>query len=359
VTGKDGEAGDIAVYRRWSRTPTSRKTSRSKPDRILRQAPRAQTQTENTWGYIALQDDRLYGSSQQASASVIGQNRPRIMAFSYGDNRPIAVSESLFCRARHSGKLRWTYGDMERVIINPSITIGKGALVFLESAHPEALSPDQARIPAATLLAKGHAFLVSLDPVTGAVQWRRPVTLPFQHVIHLQIAEKQGLIIASGARDLKGKIHYDVRAFLIQNGHEKWACQFATDIDVGASHGEQEQHPIIINDNLYTKYFQINLQRGSVAPFSLDQATRGCATLSACSTHVFARGSNPFMYGLPDTKGTRLTSETRPGCWINIFPVGGLVMIPESSSGCSCDFPIQATMAFQPLGRSEAPADEH
>ena len=40
ATGKDGEAGDIAVYRRWSRTPTSRKTSRSKPDRILRQAPR-------------------------------------------------------------------------------------------------------------------------------------------------------------------------------------------------------------------------------------------------------------------------------------------------------------------------------
>jgi len=39
VTGKDGEAGDISVYRRWSRTPTSRKTSRSKPDRILRQAP--------------------------------------------------------------------------------------------------------------------------------------------------------------------------------------------------------------------------------------------------------------------------------------------------------------------------------
>ena len=39
VTGKDGEAGDIAVYRRYSRTPTSRKTSRSKPGRVLRQAP--------------------------------------------------------------------------------------------------------------------------------------------------------------------------------------------------------------------------------------------------------------------------------------------------------------------------------
>jgi hypothetical protein len=40
VTGKDGEVGDIGVYRRCSRTPSSRKTSRSKPDRILRQAPR-------------------------------------------------------------------------------------------------------------------------------------------------------------------------------------------------------------------------------------------------------------------------------------------------------------------------------
>ncbi|NQV33805.1 MAG: hypothetical protein HQ515_14015, partial [Phycisphaeraceae bacterium] len=33
VTGKDGEAGNIGVYRRYSRTPSSRKTSRSKPDR--------------------------------------------------------------------------------------------------------------------------------------------------------------------------------------------------------------------------------------------------------------------------------------------------------------------------------------
>jgi hypothetical protein len=38
-TGKDGEAGDIGVYRRYSRTQSSRKTSRSKPDQILRQAP--------------------------------------------------------------------------------------------------------------------------------------------------------------------------------------------------------------------------------------------------------------------------------------------------------------------------------
>ncbi|MCF7974920.1 MAG: Gfo/Idh/MocA family oxidoreductase [Phycisphaerae bacterium] len=39
VTDKDGEAGDIGANRRCSRTQSSRKTSRSKPDRILPQVP--------------------------------------------------------------------------------------------------------------------------------------------------------------------------------------------------------------------------------------------------------------------------------------------------------------------------------
>ncbi len=48
VTGKDGEADDIGVYRRCGRTPSGRKTSRSQPDRILRQA---------LWEYITI---RIY-----------------------------------------------------------------------------------------------------------------------------------------------------------------------------------------------------------------------------------------------------------------------------------------------------------
>ncbi len=50
VTGKDGEAGDIGVYRRYSRTQSSHKTSRSKPDRILRQAPKGCALCHNPHG---------------------------------------------------------------------------------------------------------------------------------------------------------------------------------------------------------------------------------------------------------------------------------------------------------------------
>jgi hypothetical protein len=55
------------------------------------------------------------------------------------------------------------------------------------------------------------------------------------------------------------------------------------------------------------------------------------------------------MYDLGPSGGPqRLTKVTRPGCWINIIPAGGLVLIPESSSGCTCGFPLQTSLAFVP-----------
>ena len=43
-----------------------------------------------------------------------------------------------------------------------------------------------------------------------------------------------------------------------------------------------------------------------------------------------------------------LVEITRPGCWINIIPVGGMVLVPEAGSGCSCEYSIHASMGFLP-----------
>ncbi len=308
------------------------------------------------WSYLATQEDRIYGSSQGITASAIGPDRPKIMAFSYGDNLPIAVSHSVFCVDRHTGKAKWTYGaDGKRRIINPSITLSDHAMLFVESTHPEILSA-QARIPAHRLLVPSHTFLVKLDSTTGRELWRRPVILPFKHMLYIQIAKTQNLIIATGARNVKGdpknKIHYDVLAFNLDDGHTVWSCPFKTGVDSGASHGEQEQHPVISDDTLYTKYFTVDLLTGTADAYALPTSGGGCGTLSACATHIFGRAGNPVMVTQADTQAVRLTHETRPGCWVNMYPVGGLVLIPESSSGCSCDFPVQATLAFQPTKQS-------
>jgi hypothetical protein len=56
-----------------------------------------------------------------------------------------------------------------------------------------------------------------------------------------------------------------------------------------------------------------------------------------------------MMHDLSDGSApVHITSESRPGCWINIIPVGGLVLIPEASSGCSCPYPVQTSIALAP-----------
>ena len=40
---------------------------------------------------------------------------------------------------------------------------------------------------------------------------------------------------------------------------------------------------------------------------------------------------------------------TRPDCWINIVPTDGLVLIQESSSGCTCGYSMQMSIAYLPV----------
>jgi hypothetical protein len=97
---------------------------------------------------------------------------------------------------------------------------------------------------------------------------------------------------------------------------------------------------------MYGRYYKVDLSSGYTTDFGL--ARGSCGTQSACATHLFGRNGNPYMYKLPSGSPVRMTQETRPGCWINMIGVGGLLVIPESSSGCTCDYPIQTSMAFVP-----------
>jgi len=38
----------------------------------------------------------------------------------------------------------------------------------------------------------------------------------------------------------------------------------------------------------------------------------------------------------------------RPGCWINAIPAGGLVLLADAASWCTCSYLNQATIALAP-----------
>jgi len=84
-----------------------------------------------------------------------------------------------------------------------------------------------------------------------------------------------------------------------------------------------------------------------------------CGHQSASKDHLYFRGGTatslsdpsytkgtPIAYDIDNSVNHHVTKTTRPGCWINMIAAGGLLSIPEASSGCTCDFPIQTSMAF-------------
>ena len=67
----------------------------------------------------------------------------------------------------------------------------------------------------------------------------------------------------------------------------------------------------------------------------------GCGQLAG-SAHLMVYRSATLGYC--DLLSDGKTSKTenyggiRPGCWINAIPAGGLVLVPDASSGCQCSY---------------------
>jgi hypothetical protein len=59
-------------------------------------------------------------------------------------------------------------------------------------------------------------------------------------------------------------------------------------------------------------------------------------------------------YDLLGDYGTMHFGGQRPGCWINSIAAGGVLLMPEASTGCMCTFPNMGTVVFQPRQEQKA-----
>lgn len=299
---------------------------------------------KSDWGFLAIDGDNIIGSNQKKGASLIGPTRAHVYQ-SYFDNIPQSTGEYLFSMDRASGDLNWTYKkDGGSAILKPTIVITGDHVYFIESRNPTAINDADGRIPASTLFSGSNEYIIKLNKSTGDVLLEMPVTLPYQHVAYLSYAADKDLIIATGTWN-NGGYQYDHNAYNASDLSFAWNVTYFKG-GAGADHGEQDQHPVIVGDMIYSKYYKVDLNNASLSSSGL--ATGGCGAVSGCETHLFARNSNPCMYELPSVGANRLTGETRIGCWINMIPAGGLVIAPESGSGCTCDFQLQTSMTFMP-----------
>jgi len=298
------------------------------------------------WGYIAASDSVLFGSACKPEAAYTETSYDADLALWYHD-MSVVTSDGLFALHGQGDRTLWTYS--EGLILNPTITLADGRLYFIETHIAAALADETGRMPIKTLFADGDQFLVCLEAGTGRPVFKRKIDVSrFEEPVYLN--GEQGVLLLSGSRLVDKSVCYSYDAYDADDGTVLWHASHDTGLPTNGGHGEYNRHPTIVGEAVYAWPYAYELKSGrQLEGWRFDRRGHGCGGVSASAQCLFWRGANPWMYDLGEGGGpARLNRVSRPGCWINMIPAGGLILIPEASSGCTCGFPMQTSLAYIP-----------
>ncbi len=344
---------DAALYvaagdRCLSLDPATGKERRSFP------LPKAGQAAAYEWDYVAHVGDTLIGSASKKGSIRREQNHQQTTTVTHWDFAPAVGSDYLFAYGP-AGQVRWTYESKAGLLINQTFTLGDGRFYFVESDNPVTLATPIGRHPYSALTGKG-ATLVALDLKTGQEIFRQPLK-ELEAIQHNCFGVfKDGKLALVGSRndgtDRKtARLWYDVHVYDAATGKRLWTASQNQQVGINAEHGEQERHPAIVGEKLFCEPKAYDLATGKPLewkwPWQVRQR-RGCGTLSASASSFFFRNDTCQAFDLEAGAVTPVTTETRPGCWINMIPAGGLVLVPEGSSGCTCNHSVQTSLALIP-----------
>ncbi len=299
------------------------------------------------WGYLAATGDLLLGSTVSQGASRREISRRIVAAETYWDFVPSVCSETLFALDRATGDARWIHMP-KGPIVNSTIAIGGGRVYFVEGGA----AAKDGRAKLSEILPK--AEVVALDLKTGMQVWRgAPDLSMIQHVLYAVYSKEKLALVGSrnNGKEKSATVWYDLHALDAATGLSLWSQSQDQKVAINGEHGEQDHHPVIVGDRIYCEPCVYELMTGKRIEDWGWKPRRGCGTMSASASSLFFRDNSATMFDLAGRKLSKITTVTRPGCFINMIPAGGLLLIPEASSGCSCDYAVQASLGFMPAGK--------
>jgi len=297
--------------------------------------------TGGDWAYVATAGEMLLGSTVPAG-SLRWPFAHNSWVPGYKPRGFFICSRDLFAFDRKTGQKRWTYTPAAGVIPCPAIAIGAGKVFFIESTNPLSAAVADGHVTLEVLLGQG-AKLVAVDLKTGRKAWDRPVQLEARNSLY--VSYKDGKVILSGSVNKNGA-WYVLGAHDAATGRKLWERGFLASGNTSGTHGEATKHPTIVGETIFLYNDSFSLATGEPTPRKLPKSS--CGERSASAEMLFWRRGGVMMANAKEGPTQPLSRSSRPGCWINIIPAGGVVLIPEASSGCTCNIPIQASMAFRP-----------
>ncbi|REJ65260.1 MAG: hypothetical protein DWQ31_18745 [Planctomycetota bacterium] len=338
---------------------TGKETSRA-------ELPKSEGDTERRdWGYLAVVDDQLFGSATKPNASRSRLGKEAIYDV-YLDRRAVVTSDWLFALDKQSHELLWRYDQNRGSILNPTITVGDEHIYFVESDSGESLNEPTGRLSVPALIGSG-ARLVALHRQSGEVAWQHAVEFTdLEHNVYLSYADGRLFIVGSrnqdtGEFDEKGRkmanVWYDIYAYDAARGELLWSQKQDNQRRAGGFHGEQDKRPAIVGQTIYVEPFAYDVQSGVRRDEWRLTRKIWCGNISASVNSLFFRNSHTARCDLKTGAIESVCRVNRPGCWVNVITAGNLVLMPETSSGCTCDYPVQTSLAFMPVSLERSRED--
>jgi outer membrane protein assembly factor BamB len=329
--------------------------------------PNSPDGVERAWAYLAYDDGQVFGTSTIREELEQRMRRRGLTVKSQTD--------AVFAIDTKTGQRMWTYrGDN---ILHTTIAIGPERMYFIDSSiTPEErqqlylqdkgdlkkLTGEAARKAEAEMKRLDLRMAVAIDRRTGEKLWENPVNVTDTTNVSagggsLTLMYADGHVVLCGANAnghywkqfLAGE--FEKRKLVVldaKNGEELWS-----------KNANYMNRPAVIGDEIFAEPWAFELHTGKAktrphpltgedSEWRFSRPGHHCGVITATPNMMFFRSGFIGYYDLYHDSGTRHFAGQRLGCWINAIPGNGLVMIPEASAGCVCQFSIASTVVMEP-----------
>ena len=323
---------------------------------------------KHEWAYVVVQDDMLFGTATVLE-DIDSRERRR-------GRKTNDATDAIFAIDLTTGQHLWTYqgqsishrtiavGPEQVYFIDSSVTSLQRATILAEDKSDlEFLSGKQREIAEDRLKKADIRRAIAIDSRTGEKTWEKPVDVTDCSEIGigggmLTLMYQNDMLILCGAN---ANGHYWKQFVAGEFSRRRLVALRAKDgYELWTKDANYRHRPIIIGDRVLAEPWMYDLATGEQltrshpltgeqVPWSMMRTGHHCGMLTGADSGMimFRSGFTGFM-DLKQDAGVRHFAGHRLGCWINAIPANGLVMIPEASVGCVCQFSIASTVVLEP-----------
>lgn len=329
--------------------------------------PASKDGIERAWAYVAYENGQLFGTSTIRSELEEKMRRRGLTVKSQTD--------AVFAIDTQTGDYLWTYrGDN---ILHTTIALGPESVYFIDSSMTpderqawyrrdkgdlKELTGDDAIRAEEEMKRLDVRLAVALNRNTGEKLWEKPVNVTDTTDVsagggNLTVMYADGHLVLCGAN---ANGHYWKQFLAGEFADRKLLVLDAkSGTELWSKNANYMNRPAVIEGQIFAEPWAFDLRTGEAktrnhpltgeqTPWQFSRPGHHCGIITATPNMMFFRSGFIAYYDLYRDSGTRHFSGQRLGCWINAIPGNGLVMIPEASAGCVCQFSIASTVVLEP-----------